>query len=83
MSDARMYQQQLPLELNSNIKLKCSLLPPLSACSITIKVPFIDMVNNWKFTKNAKSPSDAKRDRIESEIYGEFLSTELSVENET
>lgn len=40
------------------------------------------LVNSGNPRKKAKSPSDAKKDKTESEVYDEFLSTELFTEDE-
>ncbi|MGB7956900.1 MAG: hypothetical protein WCF23_23245 [Candidatus Nitrosopolaris sp.] len=40
------------------------------------------MVNSGNPKKKAKSPSEAKRDKTESEVYDDFLSTELGTEDE-
>lgn len=40
------------------------------------------LVNSGNPKKKAKSPSDAKRDKTESEVYDDFLSTELCTEDE-
>ena len=40
------------------------------------------LVNSRNPRKKAKSPSDAKKDKTESEVYDEFLSTELFTEDE-
>jgi hypothetical protein len=39
-------------------------------------------VNSGNPKKKAKSTSDAKRDKTESEVYDDFLSTELGTEDE-
>jgi len=36
----------------------------------------MQLVSSGKLRKEPKSPFDSKRDRIESEVYDEFLSTE-------
>jgi len=40
------------------------------------------LVKSGNSRKKAKSPSDAKKDKTESDVYDEFLSTELFTEDE-